>query len=485
MKTLHIAISDKIATYQKRDGDIVCGNSDYQIKFAFDSEWDAYSEKVARFIWGGLPPVDVPFTGDTCVVPVIENTTSLKIGVYAGDKVGVDTWELNTSTPAIIGCLASILCGDDGNSRVVEKEYKKSFVSNTFANALKGSASGEAVLLDDVSPVEHDVGVKVSSKNLLQLHDAGHSVTKGGITFTWLEGGQVRVNGTATEDVEVHVNKVKYTLKGGVKYFISGCPSGGSNSTYYLHFRGYDLDYGSGRLIGGLSDFTNDVDIMVKSGVTVNNLIFSPMLELGTTGTAFAPHIDDLSAVKVSRYGKNLCDRTKFKPFGSGTITLIDNGLIYTGSYYMTLDVSFVQIGVPYRVSWKYKTSDSITPIYRILYEDGSYSSTLANGNGFTPTKAVKSILIYPEMTSTIHTTTFTDIQIEIGNAPTEYELYTAPVEYPVNSDGSVDGVRSTYPSMTMLTDTAGAVVECNYNRDLNKAIEELCAAIISLGGNV
>lgn len=364
-------------------------------------------------------------------------------------------------------------------------EHIKGYADTTFANALKGSASGEAVLLDDVSPVEHDVGVKVRSKNLLQLHDAGYSVTKGGVTFTWLDDGRVQVNGTATEDVEVHVNKVKYTLKGGVKYFISGCPSGGSKSTYYLHYRGYDQDFGSGRVVGGQSDFTNDVDIMVKSGVTVNNLIFSPMLELGATGTAFAPHIEDLSAVKVSQYGKNLCDRTKFKPFGSGTITLIDNGLIYTGSYYMTLDVSFVQIGVPYRVSWKYKTSDSITPIYRILYEDGSYSSTLANGNGFTPTKAVKSILIYPEMTGTIYTTTFTDIQIEIGNAPTEYEPYTAPVEYPVNSDGSVDGVRSAYPSMTMLADTAGAVVECNYNRDLNKAFEKITQAIISIGGNV
>ena len=51
MKILHISVLDKKATYLNRDGDIVCGNSDYVIEFAFDAEWDAHEEKIARFIW--------------------------------------------------------------------------------------------------------------------------------------------------------------------------------------------------------------------------------------------------------------------------------------------------------------------------------------------------------------------------------------------------------------------------------------------------
>ena len=39
-------------------------------------------------------------------------------------------------------------------------------VSDNFANALKGSASGEIVALDDVSPITHDIGVRVWKKNL-------------------------------------------------------------------------------------------------------------------------------------------------------------------------------------------------------------------------------------------------------------------------------------------------------------------------------
>ena len=76
-------------------------------------------------------------------------------------------------------------------------------------------------------------------------------------------------------------------------------------------------------------------------------------------------------------------------------------------------------------------------------------------------------------------------IQMEEGAVNTEYEPYIEPVEYAVNEDGTVDGVTSIYPTTTLLTDTAGAVIDVEYNRDINKAFAELYNAIISLGGNV
>lgn len=103
-KTLHIAVVDKVATYCQRDGDIVCGNNDYQISFAFDSEWDAYETKTARFIWGGQYR-DVDITDNVCDVPIIYKTDHVRVGVYAGN--------LSTTTEARIGCLPSILCSDE------------------------------------------------------------------------------------------------------------------------------------------------------------------------------------------------------------------------------------------------------------------------------------------------------------------------------------------------------------------------------------
>lgn len=114
MKTLHITIRDKIATYMKRDGEIVCANGDYQIEFDFDSEWDAYDEKVARFVWNGTH-YDQKFTGNICPVPIIDNATECLVGVHAE--------YISTTTPARIECLKSIRCGSTISRPENEKMY--------------------------------------------------------------------------------------------------------------------------------------------------------------------------------------------------------------------------------------------------------------------------------------------------------------------------------------------------------------------------
>lgn len=98
---LNVDVVNKIATFQKRGGCIVCGNSDYQIRFTFDSEWSEFPTKTARFIANGQF-TDVDFTGDYCAVPILYDTTEVEVGVYAG--------ELKTTTSAFIGCYRSILC---------------------------------------------------------------------------------------------------------------------------------------------------------------------------------------------------------------------------------------------------------------------------------------------------------------------------------------------------------------------------------------
>lgn len=102
MYELNVAVCNKIATYLRRGGYVVCGNTDYMVVFSFDEEWDAHEEKTARFIWNNKY-VDVPFTGNAVSAPMVSDTTLLKVGVYAG--------ELTTTTPAFIECKKSILCG--------------------------------------------------------------------------------------------------------------------------------------------------------------------------------------------------------------------------------------------------------------------------------------------------------------------------------------------------------------------------------------
>lgn len=115
MKTLNVNIANLVATYSQRGGDIVCDNkSRYQIKFTFDADWSAYSTKTARFVHNG-EYTDVDFTGDTVTVPMIHNTNSLKVGVYAGD--------LCTTTPAEIKCVLSISSLTDTPSTENDKNW--------------------------------------------------------------------------------------------------------------------------------------------------------------------------------------------------------------------------------------------------------------------------------------------------------------------------------------------------------------------------
>lgn len=127
---LYVDVVDKIATFQKRGGRIVCGNSDYQIKFSFDREWDDYPEKTVRFIWGGHY-TDVDITGDVCPVPILHDTAEVEVGVYAG--------ELKTTTSAFIGCDRSILCEFAKPS----EENDRNYVNEAKVEADRAEAAAE------------------------------------------------------------------------------------------------------------------------------------------------------------------------------------------------------------------------------------------------------------------------------------------------------------------------------------------------------
>ena len=82
---------------------IVCGNSDYEVLFDFDSEWDAFAQKTARFAFrrdGHEYAYTVVFSGDRCAVPVLSGIDLVTIGVSAGS--------VTTSAPARIPCVAGI-----------------------------------------------------------------------------------------------------------------------------------------------------------------------------------------------------------------------------------------------------------------------------------------------------------------------------------------------------------------------------------------
>ena len=131
MPVLHVAVNGKIATYNRRDGEIVCNNSDYSIQFTFSNEWAGVDKKTARFIWNG-EYFDQEFTGVTCPVPEIRGTDTVQVGVYTeGD--------LRTTTDAVIGCQRSILC----KSQVPNKNTGKSYTTQAQEAAQEAESAAD------------------------------------------------------------------------------------------------------------------------------------------------------------------------------------------------------------------------------------------------------------------------------------------------------------------------------------------------------
>lgn len=129
MHYINITVREKSARADDR-ARIVCGNSDYAVRFDFDEEWEAYDLKTARFITEGGFFTDVQFTGSDCAVPVLTGTRTLLVGVFAGD--------VRTTTPAYIPAIPCIT--DNGGIHAAPPPDVYAQLMNRFA-ALEAPAA--------------------------------------------------------------------------------------------------------------------------------------------------------------------------------------------------------------------------------------------------------------------------------------------------------------------------------------------------------
>ena len=171
--------------------------------------------------------------------------------------------------------------------------------------AARGSeASLSARLTDIVSNFEADqqrqeteIGViaALGAKNLLKVTSTTRTVN--GVTFTVNNDQTITVNGTntGTSTALFVINDIP--LQSGIAYTLSGCPSGGSSATYYIgsldttDWQEFTTDTGNGGTATLSEPKTIRFRIGIRSGVTVNNLVFKPMLRRAEiTDDTFAPY---------------------------------------------------------------------------------------------------------------------------------------------------------------------------------------------------
>lgn len=364
------------------------------------------------------------------------------------------------------------------------------YINNTFCNALKGKASGEVVSITDAAPMEHTVSVSVESKNVVEFpYTLSGTTTINGVSFTVNDDGTITVNGTPVRATYFNIWKTgvdNYStfkpIENGT-YTFSGCPTGGSASTYKLQFnyfadenatRKYIDDLGSGKqvVINGTAP-RYDLWIVLYEGFTADNLVFKPQVEKGTVATSYTPYINELSNVKVLAMGKNWYNSTF-------TIGGLNGG---TGNETSMNTRARVKDFIPVKENTYYKISgleDYVMGTMAAYDANKNYLGSWAKGMTPTNTAYIRFNIRHNDDAQVfsdeeLETINALPIQIEVGTTATEYTPYKEPVE--------VGETFTSYKDMVITTNTVGAIVNVDYNRDINKAFAAIAAA--TMGANV
>lgn len=289
--------------------------------------------------------------------------------------------------------------------------------------------------------------VQNSTKGLNLINCTPKTTTINGITMVNNGDGTYTVNGTATDDFDIAL--AKYAMKQNIYYTLSGCPSGGSETTYYLDPRGYEYDTGSGLTIRNPErDFINYIRIVIKKDVTVNNLLFKPMFNEGQTAQPFEPYtggapspspeypqeIKAVSKLSGAFYSKNLFDFNIIKDsnitrgtavWTNNSVTITSNASdCYTESYSKK---NYIKVKPNTTYTLLFKRDKSIQGSIYIFekkdYDDSGYydvnsntSSDLKKAWTFTTKSSTNYLAFRLGIYSSGQTCTFSEIMLVEGS---------------------------------------------------------------------
>ncbi len=458
-------------------------------------------------------------------VDVLEVLDGVEITVTEKDKVSV----------------AKVRNGKDGADGKDGKDADLSLV----ANALKGSASGQGyVVAKDVSPLEHEVKVQLSNSSGGGEESAPQIATLNGETRELLldepsskvhvkfeqvdyycDGAivplvdgedlkavsEVIFTPSFTYGEDQAIADIVYTISGDVLSWKGTASAVWGENTWDIS-GSYTLSSSGQKIIGFYQIYDNPEDNPYYSdgGEYMENtldVIVSVLANSfsGVTVTVGGKNLLNLEGRSVVNFGAQPNTSKRTFPGGNGIILRLasnnyyDYGHIYGDVYTVTknsvsYDIRKDWYGIGFDIKlkpstqYKFRRNEDITKgtIYLVEYDkEGNYiKGTSMSVNAVTTSPTTDwGVILFSQAKG--YVVGGTDLQIEYGEVSTEYEPYIEPVTYTANEDGSVDGVKSVYPSTSVSVDDASTVVSIEYNRDINNAFAELSAAIISLGGNV
>lgn len=368
-----------------------------------------------------------------------------------------------------------------------EADAPKRYANDVFANALKGHKSGAIISADDVSPIEHEIDVNVLGKNLFKMPDTITTndkeneveiIDKNSIVIT-------NVSGSSYTNTYKTLKDFCPSLKVGDTVILT-FTTDHSSKHFYLLSEQKTWTSGTSHTITAASLISQVViycNAELNSVTTISNI----QIEKGTVATEYTPYVD-VKGTTVKRYGRNLFSNDTSKidevSWEGGNRQYFGYDIrLPVGAYYMYARRKF-EAGEGSAFIYGYiehkdgsGTALSYGPVAGTSYADKTFSIT--DGDRLYLYNATGGALDVTEKVFNAY-----NIQIELGDKSTEFEPYNM-VEAVADAKGNVEGLTSHAPNMVLITDNNEAVIECEYNRDINKAFEEITQAMISMGANI
>ena len=388
--------------------------------------------------------------------------------------------------------------GDKGDVGEVSLKYAHS----SFANALKGSASGEGcAVAKDVSPLEHEIKVQLSdplgevsgeeavsqtatlngdTRELLLDEPSDRVHVKfeqldhycDGAIVPLVDGDDLKAVSEVvftpamfTYGEDQAIVDIVYTISGNILSW-KGTASAVWNENTWDISGSYTLSSSGQKIIGfyQIYDSPEDNPNYSDGGEYMENSLDIIVSVLSNS----------FSGVAVTVGGKNLCPINSYELNGKSLSKVLFKGNLQ-GNVTLSWRQDFIQTGGASLFSLY--NAESNQTIY-IAPKTEQYETQLTYS--LTAGKWTFTLVNWANSTGNL-----SEIQIEVGVLATEYEPYVEPVTYVSNAEGVVDGVKSVYPSTSVSVEDGSTVVNVEYNRDINKAFAELQNVLISLGGNV
>ena len=307
-----------------------------------------YTFSTDQVIDGATPRITIKYSSSSSTIQTISKTTLRK------------TFTTRQQTQQIRLGLSGITSGNT-YSGTLKLQLEQNSTSTSWVEP-----QGASPTPSEPSEIEF-----VKGKNLLPYANLSAN-PQNGITLTDNQDGTFTLNGTSTAQCTFILWQGKLTNLEGEYVTLSGCPSGGNNyTTYHLQYwnsissRGDRADVGYGTTFEIPTQTNNgNIAIIVRSGQTLNNLTFKPMLQKGCVVTKYLPYntiaietkngnLLNLNDLVLAQIGNNI---SNYNIIDNNTIKIDMNG---SGTYASTWFYLNLPNGT-YKLSYKVEYDDSI-----------------------------------------------------------------------------------------------------------------------------